>query len=109
MGTDQFPLFFSIEQTSMTYSVEIRVKIRKLTQIVCEAALCLRKEANSLETLKTAFYLPASHAKRWMRKRKTADEEEWEEDSVQDWKKKNKHLFYEKKAKVSHCLFFPEF
>ena len=47
MGTDQFPLFFSIEQTSMTYSVEIRVKIRKLTQIVCEAALSLRKEANS--------------------------------------------------------------
>jgi len=69
MGTDQFPLFFSIEQTSMTYSVEIRVKIRKLTQIVCEAALSLRKEANSLETLKTAFYLPACHAKRWMRKK----------------------------------------
>lgn len=92
MGTDQFPLFFSIEQTSMTYSVEIRVKIRKLTQIVCEAALSLRKEANSLETLKTAFYLPASHAKRWMRKRKTADEEEWEEDSVQDWKKKKQTL-----------------
>lgn len=83
MGTDQFPLFFSIERTSMTYSVEIRAKIRKLTQIVCEAALSLNKEANSLEILKTAFYLPACHAERWMRKRKT-DDEEWEEDGVQE-------------------------
>ena len=84
MGTDQFPLFFSIEWTSMTYSVEIRAKIRKLTQIVCEAALSLKKEANSLEILKTAFYLTACHAKRWIRKRKTDDEEEWEEDGVQE-------------------------
>lgn len=84
MGTDQFPLFFSIEWTSMTYSVEIRAKIRKLTQIMCEAALSLKKEANSLEILKTAFYLTACHAKRWMRKRKTDDEEEGEEDGVQE-------------------------
>ena len=68
----------------MTYSVEIRAKIRKLTQIMCEAALSLKKEANSLEILKTAFYLTACHAKRWMRKRKTDDEEEWEEDGVQE-------------------------
>lgn len=51
---------------------------------MCEAALSLKKEANSLEILKTAFYLTACHAKRWMRKRKTDDEEEWEEDGVQE-------------------------
>lgn len=55
MGMDQFPLFVSTEWTSMTHSVEIRAKIWKLTQIVSEAALTLRKEANPLETFKIAF------------------------------------------------------